>query len=73
MLRALTSTLLVSGSNLALAQAPDEGTEPMRVEGSLRWGTIEKLKEPYYPPSLTESRAKRVPAQGTQAALTCLR
>jgi hypothetical protein len=56
--RALGAALLVLASNCAVAQAPDAGAEPMRVEGTARWGTITDLKEPYYPPSLTDSRAK---------------
>lgn len=56
--RALAAALLVLASDPAVAQAPDAGTEPMRIEGTARWSTLANFKEPHYPPSLRDSRGK---------------
>lgn len=58
MLRAFAAGLLALVSNSALPQAPETSSEPMRVEGTARWGTFVTFKEPYFPPALVETRAR---------------
>ena len=57
--RALAAaTLLALAAADTGAQDADPATEPMRIEGGARWGTIKDLRDPEYPWALRDFRGK---------------
>jgi hypothetical protein len=54
--RPLVVVLLCLAASNAAGQVEEPGMEPMRLEGSARWGTISSVQEPHYPPSLRDGK-----------------
>lgn len=57
-MRLLFAALLCLATWPASAQDKEPDIEPMRVEGSARWGTIKELREPEYPHALKDNKAR---------------